>query len=277
MDATGLVKWERTAMPPDPASDRADFDLLERTTRKRPPDFLHEDPWRIFRILGDVAAGIETMARALAGYTRAVAVFGSARVPESDEYYAKARDLCRRLAQERFAVITGGGPGIMEAANRGAFEAGGLSIGLNIELPVEQRPNPYANVQYECHYFFVRKMLFAKYAHGFVIFPGGFGTLDELFEALTLIQTDRVADFPVVLIGTGYWQPMIHWLRDKMLGHQFVRSEDLRSIALTDDPETVVRWLVECEDGACYLSGGLAAMLQNSGSVTVNQICGAEI
>jgi len=221
------------------------------------PAFLNEDPWRVFRILGDVTHGIEVMAKALNGWKRVVAIFGSSRLGEEDFYYQQARALCRRLAEEGFAIITGGGPGIMEAANRGAWEGRTLSIGLNIQLEVEQELNPYVGVSYECHYFFVRKMLFAKYAHGFVIFPGGFGTLDELFEALTLVQTRKLLNFPVILFGREYWMPLVEWLRSKVAGRGCIALEDLRFMAITDDIETAVRWLVECEEGKFSLDGGL--------------------
>ena len=165
------------------------------------PAFLDSDPWRSLRILAEFVEGFD----ALAGVGKAVTIFGSARIDEGDPYYAKARELAANLASEGFAVITGGGPGIMEAANRGCHEAGGLSIGCNIELPHEQSVNPYVDLGVEFRYFFARKTMFVKYADGFAIFPGGFGTLDELFESLTLIQTGKIRHFPVVLIGTEYW------------------------------------------------------------------------
>jgi uncharacterized protein (TIGR00730 family) len=165
------------------------------------PAFLDSDPWRSLRILAEFVEGFD----ALAAVGKAVTIFGSARVHEGDPYYAKARELAGLLAKEGFAVITGGGPGIMEAANRGCHEAGGLSIGCNIELPHEQASNPYVDLGVEFRYFFARKVMFVKYADGFAIFPGGFGTLDELFESLTLIQTGKIRHFPVVLIGTEYW------------------------------------------------------------------------
>src|SRR5213595_3611870 len=164
-----------------------------------------QDSWRIFRIMAEFVEGFETMSRV----GRAVTIFGSARTKPSDRYYKAAEETARLLALEGFGVITGGGPGIMEAANRGAFEAGGVSVGCNIELPFEQKSNPYLTRSLKFKYFFVRKMMFVKYSLGFVIFPGGFGTLDELFEALTLIQTRKIRNFPVVLFGSNYWSGLL--------------------------------------------------------------------
>lgn len=219
-----------------------DFEFLDSTVR-RTTGFLYDDPWRVLRIQSDTIQGIETMARALHGRRRAISVFGSSRLPESDPAYQLTRETCRKLGQCGFAIITGGGPGIMEAANRGAQDAGTVSIGLNIELPHEQSLNDYCDVSYECHYFFVRKMLFAKYAHGFLIFPGGFGTLDELFEALTLIQTEKVADFPVVLADSSYWEPLLAWLRDSMLGRGCISDFDLDRFTVLDDPDAIAKAL----------------------------------
>ncbi len=188
-------------------------------------------------------------------------VFGSTRTAESSDIYEEARRTCKLLAQNGFAVVSGGGPGIMEAASRGAQEGGGLSVGLNIHLPHEQHPNAFLDVTYECKYFFVRKMMFVKYAHGFVIFPGGFGTLDELFEALTLIQTGRVADFPVILFGCKYWSPLLHWLKNFSLANGYIDSFDLSRIGLTDDPAAVARWLDESYLGKCDFNGGAEAAL----------------
>lgn len=245
-------------------TNQADFEFLDHR-QPAGPSFLHQDPWRVFRMLGDVIGGIETMARALEGIDRVVSIFGSARLGQGTLYYEKARETCRLLAEENFAVITGGGPGIMEAANRGASEGNGKSIGLNIQLPIEQQANPYLDVSYLCHYFFVRKMLFAKYSHGYIIFPGGFGTMDELFESLTLIQTGRLASFPVILFGSAYWTPVVNWLRDHAVHSGCIDCNDLRSIAITNDPQEAVRWLVECENGKCYLNGGLDALLRKLG------------
>ncbi len=236
----------------------ADFEFFDRTSRK--VEFLYEDPWRVFRIQSDLIQSVETMARSLEDSERVVAVFGSARKSDSDPYYEHARETCRLLGSKGFAIVTGGGPGIMEAANRGAQEGGGLSIGMNIHLHHEQKPNPFLDAQHECMYFFVRKMMFAKYAHGFVIFPGGYGTMDELFEALTLIQTNKLANFPVILFGSGYWQPLVEWLRDSMFAAGCISEEDLARIALTDSVEKAVGWLEQASQGRCHLDGGLARM-----------------
>jgi hypothetical protein len=200
------------------------------------PDFLETDTWRALRILSEFVEGFE----ALAGVGRAVAVFGSARTPEGSAGYEVARRVGAELAKAGFAVITGGGPGSMEAANRGAHEQGGLSIGCNIELPHEQHPNPYVDLSVEFHYFFARKTMFVKYADAFVIMPGGFGTLDELFEALTLIQTGKIRDFPVVLIGHAYWDGLIAWMRDVQLPAGVIAPRDISLLHVTDDPVEAV-------------------------------------
>lgn len=229
--------------------------LLERPKQPKPvarvpaqAEFTHGDPWRVLRIMGEYVHGFD----ALAEVGAAVAVFGSARTPEADPMYAAARDLGRRLAEAGFAVITGGGPGIMEAANRGARDAGGLSVGCNIELPREQRINPYVEVAVNFRYFFCRKTMFMKYAEGFVLFPGGFGTLDELFEALTLIQTGKVNRFPVILFGTAYWRGLLDWVRDFPLAQRNIDADDLRLLTATDSTEEACRWLTECYENACW-------------------------
>jgi len=208
--------------------------LLQRPLR---PDFLDSDPWRSLRILAEFVEGFD----ALAEVGPAVSVFGSARITSNHRYYRQARDLGRMLAKAGYAVITGGGPGIMEAANRGCQEGGGLSIGCNIELPKEQGLNPYVDLGIEFRYFFARKVMFVKYADAFVIFPGGYGTLDELFEALTLIQTQKVQDFPVILMGTEYWGGMIDWIRASLLAEAAINREDVDLLRLTDDPEEAIR------------------------------------
>ncbi|MEQ9408287.1 MAG: TIGR00730 family Rossman fold protein [Fuerstiella sp.] len=238
-----------TVSPPAACREHSDYEFLDGGPR-RPVSFLRDDPWRVLRIQGDTVQGIEVMARALAGRRRAVSVFGSARTSESDPSYHFARETCRRIGTRGFAIITGGGPGIMEAANRGAREAGALSIGLNIEIAHEQQLNPYCDVSYECRYFFVRKMLFAKYARGFLIFPGGFGTIDELFESLTLIQTGKLAEFPVILAGRRYWSPLVDWLRDTMLKRGCISADDLDRFHLLDDPEEIATVLDQWIDGA---------------------------
>jgi uncharacterized protein (TIGR00730 family) len=211
-----------------------DEQLLERRPR---PDFLDSDPWRSLRILSEFVEGFD----ALAEVGPAVSVFGSARTKPDHRYYKQARQLGRQLAENGYAVITGGGPGIMEAANRGCQDGGGLSIGCNIELPMEQGLNPYVDLGVEFRYFFARKVMFVKYADAFVIFPGGYGTLDELFEALTLIQTNKVQDFPVILMGTDYWTGMIEWIRGSLLAEAAINPEDVDLLRLTDDPAEAVR------------------------------------
>ena len=200
-----------------------------------------EEPWRVFRIMAEFVDGFDTMSRIGA----AVTVFGSARTSPQDPAYGKAAELGSRLAKEGFAVITGGGPGIMEAANKGAFEAGGTSVGLNIVIPREQHANPYLNVRMDFDYFFARKVMFVKYAIAMVCFPGGFGTLDELFEALTLIQTQRTKPSPVVLFGTAYWDGLGQWLRKRLLEtEKTISPEDLDLFIVTDDIDVAVRHIL---------------------------------
>jgi uncharacterized protein (TIGR00730 family) len=196
-----------------------------------------EESWRIFRIMAEFVEGIEALSKLRQGVT----IFGSAKVRPDDPYYKKAEHVARKLVENGFSVITGGGPGIMEAANKGAAEAGGQSVGLNIRLPYEQKPNPYANIVLEYKYFFVRKVMFVKYAVAYIILPGGFGTMDELFEALTLIQTKRIKPFPVVLMGSEYWKGLIDWLKDTMLRNEKIDESDLDIIQITDDPDEAVR------------------------------------
>ena len=198
-----------------------------------------EESWRIFRIMAEFVEAIETLSKV----QRAVSIFGSARTLPEDPYYQKAELLARRLAEKGFGVITGGGPGIMAAANKGAAEAGGKSVGMNIRLPFEQKPNPYANVSIDYKYFFIRKVMFVKYAMAYVIMPGGFGTLDELFEALTLIQTRRIKPFPVILMGSEYWKGLVDWLRKTMLRDAKISQEDLEYLQIMDDPDEVVRYI----------------------------------
>jgi uncharacterized protein (TIGR00730 family) len=208
--------------------------LLQRPT---PAEFLDTDPWRALRILSEFVEGFDAMAEV----GPAVSVFGSARTHRDDPYYAMARELGRKLAEAGYSVITGGGPGIMEAANRGCQEGGQLSIGCNIELPKEQGLNRYVDLGIEFRYFFARKVMFVKYADAFVIFPGGYGTLDELFEALTLIETRKVQDFPVILMGSDYWDGMLDWIRDTLLVHAAISKEDVALLRLTDDTDEAVR------------------------------------
>ena len=210
-------------------SDRTeDQRLLERKT---PPAFLDSDTWRSLRILGEFVEGFD----ALATVGPSVSIFGSARSTEDSEEYVAARQLAAKLVDKGFTIITGGGPGVMEAANRGAQEAGGVSVGCNIELPFEQQPNPYLDVSLDFRYFFVRKVMFVKYAEAFVIFPGGFGTLDELFEALTLIQTGKVDNFPVILWGRRFWTHLLELIQDPMLAGGKISPEDVDLLYVTDD------------------------------------------
>ncbi len=214
-----------------------DEKLLERPARRPArPDFVDSDPWRALRILSEFVEGFD----ALASVGPAVTIFGSARTKPDAPEYELARRIARRLAEHGFAIITGGGPGSMEAANRGCREGGGLSIGCNIELPHEQSLNDYVDLGIEFKYFFARKTMFVKYADAFVILPGGFGTLDELFEALTLIQTGKIRDFPVVLVGTAYWHGLIDWMRATQLPAGAIAEADLGLLKLTDDPDEVV-------------------------------------
>ena len=196
-----------------------------------------QESWRLFRIIGEFVDGIE----ALSDVFPAVSVFGSARVLETDPVYEAARDVGRLLVENGFSVITGGGGGVMEAANRGAAEAEGTSVGLCIQLPKEQTANPYANIRVDFRYFFIRKVMFVKHAIAYVILPGGFGTMDELFEALTLIQTMRIKPFPVILLGKDYWGGLLHWIRDVMLKkHQRIGPEDMNLVQIMDRPEDAV-------------------------------------
>jgi uncharacterized protein (TIGR00730 family) len=215
-----------------PSGATEDTVLLER----RDASFIDTDPWRVLRIVSEFVEGFD----ALAPIPPAVSVFGSARIGRRDPMYAAARTVGAELAKSGLAVITGGGPGVMEAANRGCKEAGGLSIGCNIELPFEQGMNEYVDLGIDFRYFFVRKTMFVKYAEGFVVFPGGYGTLDELFEALTLIQTGKVQHFPVVLFGSQYWQGLIDWLAEPVLAQGKIDPNDLELFHVSDDPHDVV-------------------------------------
>ncbi len=204
-------------------------------------DYKTSDSWRVFRILGEFVGGFDD----LATITRGISIFGSARTPEDDLMYAAARETAKLLAEEGFEIITGGGPGIMEAANRGAFEAGKVSVGCNIELPFEQFANPYLTKSLTFKYFMVRKTMFIKYSNAYIIFPGGFGTMDELFEALTLIQTRKIRNFPVVLFGSQYWRGMLAWLTSTMLNEGNISEEDLGLIHLTDSPSDAVNFIIK--------------------------------
>src|SRR4051812_40241828 len=229
---------------PDPAYQGTTTDqrLLDR---RGPTDWVHTDPWRVLRIQSEFVEGFGLLAE----LPRAVSVFGSARTPRDSEYYRAAVQIGAALADAGYAVITGGGPGAMEAANKGAFEAGGTSVGLGIELPFEQDLNEWVDVGVLFRYFFVRKTMFVKYAQAFVILPGGFGTLDELFEALTLVQTRKVTRFPVILFGSDYWSGLVTWIRESMLPQGTVGEADLDLLHVTDDVAEVVQ-VIQAADAA---------------------------
>ena len=194
------------------------------------------ETWRLFRIMAEFIEGFEVLSEV----GDAVSVFGSARTPKSHRYYKMAEQTASLLAKEGYAIITGGGPGIMEAANKGAKKAKGISIGLNIRLPMEQKPNPYTDVLIEFRYFFARKVMFAKYAKAFVVFPGGFGTIDELIEGLTLIQTERMPAFPIILVGKEYWAGLVNWMKNALLKNKAIDKEDLSLFSVVNTPEEVV-------------------------------------
>lgn len=198
-------------------------------------DFTETDPWRVLRVMSEMVNGYG----ALAGIPPSVTFFGSARLDREDPLYDQITQTAKLVAQAGFGIITGGGPGAMEAANKGASEAGGYSIGCNIDLPFEQMTNKYLDISVKFHYFFVRKMMFVKYAEAFVIFPGGFGTLDELFESLTLIQTGKIDNFPLILFGKDYWTGLLEWMEHKVVGTGKVTQEDFKLIKLSDDPEEI--------------------------------------
>jgi hypothetical protein len=199
-------------------------------------DFLSEDPWRVFRIMSEFVEGFEVLSKV----GKAVSIFGSSRLRVGNKYYKLAEEIAYLLAKEGYAVITGSGPGIMEAANKGAKRAGGHSIGLNIKIPLEQKPNKYVDTLLDFHYFFVRKVMFVKYAKAFVIMPGGYGTLDEFTEAINLIQTERIPQFPVVLFGSEYWKGMLDWLKTRVLRDGNISKEDLNIFTVVDKPAEVV-------------------------------------
>jgi uncharacterized protein (TIGR00730 family) len=232
------------AAEPKPLTE--DEVLLEsRPPREAVDQHKASDSWRALRILGEFVWGFENLADVSGG----VSIFGSARTRPEDPEYESATETARLLAKAGIPVITGGGPGIMEAANRGAYEAGGLSIGCNIELPFEQGTNAYVTRSLMFKFFFVRKMMFVKYAGAFIVFPGGYGTLDELFEALTLIQTGKVKHFPVILFGRRYWGGLVDWLRETVAAERKINPEDLDLFELTDDPAEAVRIVIAARDG----------------------------
>jgi uncharacterized protein (TIGR00730 family) len=205
--------------------------------------FLESDAWRALRIMGEFIEGFDGLAR----LGPAVSIFGSARTEPDDPMYQRARDLAARLSHNGFTIITGGGPGIMEAANRGAKEAEGISVGLAIDLPREKGPNPYVDLAQYFRYFFVRKTMFVKYAQAFVIFPGGFGTFDELFESLTLVQTGKIDHFPIILFGSDYWAGLIEWLRNQVVPDGNVSESDLEIFRVSDDIDEIVHLITEAQ------------------------------
>jgi hypothetical protein len=205
--------------------------------------FIREDPWRIFRIMAEFVDSFQTMSQV----GPSVTIFGSARLKPDDQYYRAAVEIAHGLARHNLAVITGGGPGIMEAANKGAAHGGGKSVGLNIELPHEQSGNRFANVPIHFHYFFARKVCFVKYSLGFIYMPGGFGTLDELFEVLTLVQTQRIPQFPLILFGTEHWKGLLAWLKTRIQKDRLISPGDLDLLKLTDDPAEVIEIIREYE------------------------------
>ncbi len=204
-----------------------------------------KDLWRIFKIMAEFVEGFEE----LASVGPAVSIFGSAREKPKTKYYKLAQETAADIARAGFAIITGGGGGIMEAANKGAVQAGGKSIGLNIELPMEQIPNEYQNLSLHFRYFFCRKVMFLKYAHGFIVFPGGYGTMDEFFESSVLIQTLKQVSFPVILMGSEYWQGLMNWMKETMLGeHKYISPEDLDVFTIVDEPQAATRIIVDFKE-----------------------------
>ena len=219
----------------DGIRDTEDQALLDNPNSEM--DFRRSDSWRVMRIFSELVEGID----ALGDVKKAVAIFGSARTPKTDPYYKAARETARLLAEAGYAIISGGGPGIMEAANHGARDGGGRSIGCNIELPFEQKPNDYIDTLVNFRYFFIRKTMFVKYSSAFLIFPGGFGTLDELLEAVELIQTGKISHFPVVLYGTKYWGGLIAWIRETVLAASNISEADLELLQIVDTPEAAAQ------------------------------------
>jgi uncharacterized protein (TIGR00730 family) len=205
--------------------------------------FVHEDPWRIFRIMAEFVDSFQTMSQV----GPAATIFGSARTRPNDPYYHAASAIAKGLAHHKVAVVTGGGPGIMEAANKGAAQAGGKSVGLNIELPHEQTGNRFSNVPIHFHYFFARKVCFVKYSLGFIFMPGGFGTLDEFFEVLTLVQTQRIPQFPLILFGSDHWKGLLSWMKARLEKHKFISPGDLALVQMTDEVDEVIQIILDYE------------------------------
>jgi hypothetical protein len=249
----GPVMLRRTQVPQSTTDQR----LLDS---RGPSDWVHTDPWRVLRIQAEFVEGFG----ALAELGPAISVFGSARTPREHLDYRMAEQVGRRLAEAGFAVITGGGPGAMEAANKGACDGGGVSVGLGIELPFEQEMNDWVDLAVNFRYFFARKTMFIKYAQGFVVLPGGFGTFDELFESLVLVQTHKVTSFPIVLVGTEYWRGLLDWLAGPVLARGMISAPDLRLLHLTDDLDEAVGVLVSSRDQREREWAALAAAAQAS-------------
>src|SRR6266576_3137197 len=243
LDQPGVGEGHELHIPPKPRESLEDRKLLDRPSRN---EMLQSESWRVLRITREFVAGFDH----LTGVYPAVSIFGSARTKLSNKYYDAAVRTAELLGKSGFAIITGGGPGIMEAANKGARQAGALSIGCNIELPFEQHINPYVDREMTFRYFFVRKTMFIKYSEAFITFPGGFGTLDELMGALTLIQTKKITNFPVILFGSDYWGGLIDWLRKSVLSANNITAEDVDSLHLVDDPERVRDIVCEFHDQA---------------------------
>ncbi|GAA5024068.1 TIGR00730 family Rossman fold protein [Actinopolymorpha pittospori] len=243
----GRIVTRRTQMQTSTTDQR----LLDT---RGPSDWVHTDPWRVMRIQSEFVEGFGMLAE----LGPAISVFGSARTKVEDPMYAAAERLGGALVEAGYAVITGGGPGVMEAANKGASQAGGVSVGLGIELPFEQGMNPWVDIGLNFRYFFARKTMFVKYAQGFVVLPGGFGTFDELFEALTLVQTRKVTSFPLVLIGTAYWSGLLTWLRETVLADGKIKPADLEMLHLTDDVDEAVEVVRAVEQSHVPAGGDLS-------------------
>jgi uncharacterized protein (TIGR00730 family) len=241
----GPVTLRDTQVPETTTDQR----LLDR---RGPSDWVHTDPWRVLRIQAEFVEGFGLLAK----LGMAVSVFGSARSTRDSAEYALAEEIAAALVRADYAVITGGGPGIMEAANKGAAEAGGVSVGLGIELPMESGLNEYVNVGVEFRYFFVRKTVFVKYSQAFVVLPGGMGTMDELFEALTLVATGKITRFPIVLVGSEYWGGLVAWLREKAVAEGNIHAEELDLFTIVDEPEEVVKVITRAHAEADFLTPG---------------------
>lgn len=246
--ANGFRSSKRTGQTEDEQLLNRPMPLTPRALAPEQASFTHTEPWRVLRIEAEFVHGIN----ALAEVGAAVTVFGSARIKPEHRWYSAARQMGRLLSEAGFGVITGGGPGLMQAANQGAHDAKGLSIGLNIELPFEQSGNPYVNLPVNFRYFFVRKTMFVKFSNGFVIFPGGFGTLDELFEALTLVQTSKIHRFPIVLYDSAHWKGLLKWVEETQLAEGTISREDLNLLIVTDSVEEARDIMVDCYNSHCW-------------------------